>query len=75
MIFGISRFKCDICGDKFMALAAEWNATAFIAPMQCPNCGSFHTYPANLINLGGVLGPSLIYRKIWKLYDDVMVQK
>lgn len=70
MISGITRFKCDRCGKKFMAFAAEWNATAFIAPMPCPNCGSIHTYPANLMNLGGILGPGPIYRKIWQLCDN-----
>lgn len=70
MIWGFTYFKCDKCGNRFKSLAAEWNATAFIAPMPCPDCGSIHTYPANLINLGGILGPGLIYRKIWAGYDD-----
>lgn len=69
MIFGVAYFKCDKCRKRFWSLAAEWLATAFIAPVRCPNCGSMHTYPVHLMNLGGILGPGPIYRKIWKLGD------
>ena len=40
MVFGTTTFKCDNCGNKFIAPAAEWCATCFIAPMPCPKCGS-----------------------------------
>jgi hypothetical protein len=69
MIFGISYFKCDKCGKRFCSLSAEWCTTAFIAPMQCTDCGSMHTYPIQLMNLGGILGPGPIYRKIWEIND------
>lgn len=69
MVFGTTTFKCDECGNKFIAPAAEWCATCFIAPMPCPKCGSMHTYPAGLSNLGGVFGPNPVYRKIWESID------
>ena len=69
MVFVTTTFKCDECGNKFIASAAEWCATCFIAPMPCPKCGSMHTYPAGLSNLGGVFGPNPVYRKIWESVD------
>lgn len=69
MIFGTTTFKCDECGNKFVAPAAEWCATAFIAPAKCPQCGSMHTYPAVIgRSLGGFLGLDL-YKKIWESQD------
>lgn len=32
MVFGTTTFKCDNCGNKFIALAAGWCATCFIPP-------------------------------------------
>lgn len=66
MVFGTAKFKCDNCGERFEGVAVEWNATAYIAPVRCPKCGSMHTYPANIMNLGGVFGPPPFYRAIWK---------
>lgn len=69
MVFGTAKFKCDECGECFVSTAMEWNATVFLAPMPCPKCGSMHTYPAGLTNLGGVFGPNPVYRKIWESID------
>lgn len=66
MIFGTTTFKCDNCGNKFIALAAEWHATCFFAPMPCTKCGSMHTYPIGLNNFLGIFGPNPVYRKIWE---------
>lgn len=68
MLLGITSFKCDVCGKRFISAAVEWNATAFVAPMPCPKCGSMHTYPAGLLNLGGLFGPGA-YRTIWEKID------
>lgn len=64
MVFGTTTFKCDECGERFIATAMEWNATVFLTPMPCPKCGSMHTYPAGLTNFGGLFGPGF-YKKIW----------
>ena len=69
MIFGYKcAFKCDECGNRFMAPAAELCATCFLTPMPCTKCGSMHTYPAGLWNLRGVFGPGP-YRAIWEFID------
>lgn len=68
MIFGKTTFKCDECGKRFMAPAAEWCATGYIAPAKCPKCGSMHTYPAGIRNLCGLFGPGF-YKKIWESQD------
>lgn len=68
MMLGTTTFKCDECGNRFIGFAAEWRATRFIAPVRCPKCGSMHTYPAGLGNLGGIFGPGF-YRKIWDSQD------
>lgn len=68
MIFGITTFKCDNCGHTFRGVAAEWCCTSITAPVQCPHCGSMHTYPAGF--LSGIFGPDSIYRDIWRQYDE-----
>lgn len=68
MVFGTTTFKCDECGNKFVAPAAELNATVFLIPMPCPKCGSRHTYPVGASNLGGLFGHG-IYKKIWSHMD------
>ena len=70
MVRGITRFKCNECGNKFMGLDMEWNATAYTAPVCCPKCGSMHTYPAGLLNIFNLIGPSPIYKRIWKMEDE-----
>ncbi len=38
MTFGFHvPFYCSECGNGFMRVTAEWRATAFIAPVKCPN--------------------------------------
>ena len=71
MVFGTTTFKCDECGNRFVAMAAEWNATCFLIPMPCPRCGSRHTYPAGLSHFGGIFGPSSVYKSIWKSEDKI----
>lgn len=68
MVFGTTTFKCDECGNRFVAPAAEWCATVYIAPAKCPKCGSMHTYPVEISNLGGLFG-SGFYKKIWDSQD------
>lgn len=71
MVFGTTTFKCDDCGHKFIGPATEWCATACIAPVKCPKCGSMHTYPAGWRNpMTSVFGPGF-YPKIWKHYDEI----
>ena len=65
MIRGMTRFKCNECGNKFMGIDMEWCATAYTAPVRCPKCGSIHTYPS----WTGLFGPSPIYRKIWEMME------
>ena len=36
--------------------------------VKCPKCGSMHTYPAGVSNLGGLFGPGF-YKKIWDSQD------
>jgi len=65
MLRGITKFTCDDCGNKFMALDMEWNATVFTAPARCPKCGSMHTYPSDCL-----AGKSLFierYGKAWMI--------
>lgn len=65
MVFGPIPFYCTECNSYFMALGAEWNATALIAPAKCPKCGTFHTLPWSKYN------PSrFLYKRIWKMGDD-----
>lgn len=71
MVFGTTTFKCDECGNNFEALAAEWCATCFLAPMPCTKCGSNHTMPASVFSLLGKLNPQrAMYRKIWAEMDE-----
>ena len=64
MIRGIKTFVCDNCGHKFKGLDIEWNATAFLQPLRCPNCGSYHTCPKSFLGLN-----KSFYRDIWKQMD------
>lgn len=66
MVRGITRFKCNGCGNKFKWLDIEWNATVYTAPARCPKCGSMHTYPVGLFS---IFGPHPIYVNIWKTID------
>lgn len=63
MVRGMTTFKCDDCGNKFVAIDAEWQATVYTAPQPCPSCKSMHTYPIGLLR--GLFGPGY-YRTIWK---------
>lgn len=67
MLRGITKFTCDDCGNKFMGMDMEWNATAASCPVRCPKCGSMHTYPSGLDLLGL---RKAFYREIWKSMDD-----
>jgi len=64
MLRGMTSFKCDDCGNTFMGLDIEWNASAFSQPMKCPKCGSMHTYPSSSMKS--------IYREIWKYVDTLL---
>lgn len=47
MFRGMRKFVCDDCGHKFEGMDCEYQATAFSAPVKCPECGSWHTYPSS----------------------------
>ena len=70
MVFGTTQFKCDECGNKFEGLAMEYCASAITAPVPCPKCGSMHTYPAGALSIFNLIGPSPIYKMIWKREDE-----
>lgn len=75
MVRGITRFKCNGCGNKFKGLDIEWNATVYTAPVRCPKCGNMHTYPVGLFNISNLIGPSPIYKMIWKREDEWRKEK
>lgn len=67
MITGMLPFYCSECHNRFIGIAAEWCAMAYIAPLKCPKCASWHTrpwspLPARIANLR--------YKKIWEIIDD-----
>jgi len=64
MIRGKTVFKCDNCGHKFIGIDAELGATVLTAPVKCPKCGSYHTYPPSFFGLN-----KSIYKKIWEGMD------
>ena len=78
MVFGTTTFKCDNCCNKFVAPAAEWCATCFIAPMPCPSCNdrilssknfsSRYPYACCFIVLILLLIPSVFPVDIWYSY-------
>ena len=43
MFRGMRKFVCDDCGHKFEGMDCEYQATAFSAPVKCPECGSAST--------------------------------
>lgn len=49
MVRYIGKYVCKDCGYQFIGADIEWNATAASYPVKCPNCGSFHTAPRNLL--------------------------
>lgn len=67
MYRGMRKFVCDDCGHKFEGMDCEYQATAFSAPVKCPECGSWHTYPSS--GWFGGLKKS-IYKEIWKSMDE-----
>lgn len=66
MVRGMLLFYCSECRHRFMGMDVEWNATAFSAPLECPQCGSWHTRPWSLL-------PAKIadarYKSIWQIND------
>lgn len=66
MIRGTITFKCDQCGHKFKGPDIEYLATTLSMPLECPQCGSFHTYPSRSL-LAFVNRP--VYKRIWKDLD------
>lgn len=69
MVRGTTFFKCNECGKRFIGMDIEWMASAYSAPVCCPKCNSWHTYPIGPLNLFGVIGPLPIYKKIWERRD------
>lgn len=58
------KFVCDDCGHKFEGMDCEYQATVYTAPVRCPQCGSWHTYP------GGWFNGKSVYKEIWKVVDE-----
>lgn len=50
MVRGIIKFKCPVCGHKFMAPDIELNATIESQPMNCPKCGCKDCKPASMLD-------------------------
>ena len=46
MFRGFTQFVCDDCGHKFTGPDMEWMCTVYPAPVKCPKCGGWHTYPS-----------------------------
>lgn len=67
MIFGTTKFKCDNCGKTFRGVSGEWQGTAYVAPVRCPSCGSWHTMPKSFF---GLFTNKSVYKKIWKSIDE-----
>lgn len=45
MIRGTKLFKCNKCGNKFLAPDIEFQATILTTPQRCPKCESIRTSP------------------------------
>lgn len=77
MLRGVTTFVCDDCGHKFKGMDCEWMCTAYTAPVKCPKCGGWHTYPSGfqvMFPFGGLFGlKKSFYRKIWKDLDSRQV--
>lgn len=70
MVFGMTTFKCDECGNRFEALAAEMGPSCILSPMPCTKCGSYHTMPAPMFSQSGRLNPlRALYQEIWAVMD------
>lgn len=67
MILGTTKFKCDNCGKTFRGVSGEWQGTAYVAPVRCPSCGSWHTMPKGFF---GLFTNKSVYKKIWKSIDE-----
>ena len=46
MFRGFTQFVCNDCGHKFTGPDMEWMCTVYPAPVKCPKCGGWHTYPS-----------------------------
>jgi DNA-directed RNA polymerase subunit RPC12/RpoP len=67
MLLNINQsFHCTNCGNEFKGLGIEWRGTAFIQPLKCPKCGSWHTRPSSIF---GCIS-NRFYRPIWKGLDE-----
>ena len=65
MLRGVCTFVCDDCGHRFKGMDCEWMATAYTAPVKCPKCGGWHTYPPGFLGLN-----KYVYRRIWKRREN-----
>ena len=76
MFRGFTQFVCDDCGHKFTGPDMEWMCTVYPAPVKCPKCGGWHTYPSGFyvcLPLGGLFGLNKrIYRRIWKSIEETV---
>lgn len=66
MFRGMTIFKCDNCGHKFVAMDVEYMATIYSMPQPCPKCKSRHTMPMGLFSILN----KRIYKVIWKKLDE-----
>ena len=65
MFRGVCTFVCDDCGHRLKGMDCEWMATAYTAPVKCPKCGGWHTYPPGFLGLN-----KYVYRRIWKRREN-----
>lgn len=82
MFRGMTKFVCDECGHEFSGMDCEYRCTVLTAPVRCPKCGSWHTYPIDtngpIIRFLDFLIPKshiksynakAIYQSIWEDID------
>ena len=76
MFRGFTQFVCDDCGHKFTGPDMEWMCTVYPAPVKCPKCGGWHTYPSGFhvcLPFCGLFGLNKrIYRRIWKSREETI---
>ena len=76
MFRGFTQFVCDDCGHKFTGPDMELMCTVYTAPVKCPKCGGWHTYPSGFhvcLPFGGLFSLNKrIYRRIWKSREETV---
>lgn len=72
MLLGTKTFECDKCRNKFEGMAMEYMCTSTVAPLKCPKCGSWHTFPASTFPFFGLsFLQRMTYESIWNSMDQI----